>query len=80
MRVERFKEYVRELLAGSGHPDIVRAEFEQVSGEHGATGLRVEFADGVSMLLFIVRTAPPSGENLSQPEQIVTRSGATQRA
>jgi hypothetical protein len=80
MLVERFKDYVRELLAGSGHPDIVRVALEQVSGEGGATGVRVEFADGVSMLLFIVRTAPPSGENLSQPEQIVTRSGATQRA
>lgn len=78
MRVERFKEYVRELLAGSGHPDIVRAEFEQVPGEPGPAGLRVEFADGVSMLLYVVRTAPPSGENMSQPEQIITRSGATQ--
>ena len=63
MRIDRFKELVRDVLANSGHPDITRAEFEQAPGDAGPPYLRVDFADGVSMLLAIVRTAPPSGEH-----------------
>ncbi len=80
MRVDRFKEYLRELLAGSDHPDIVRVEFEQVPGEReGLVDLRIDFADGVSIVLAIVRTAPPAGDDFSQPEKFITK-GATQSA
>ncbi|HEV2782467.1 MAG TPA: hypothetical protein VGX25_23995 [Actinophytocola sp.] len=81
MRVERFRDYVRELLTGSGHPDIVRAEFEQVPGEReGLVDLRVDFADGVSIFLAVVRTSPPTGDDFAKPEQPVTRVGATRSA
>lgn len=80
MRVERFRGYVRDLLADSGHPDITRVEFEQVPGEReGHVDVRVDFADGVSIVLAIVRTSPPGGEDISQPEKIVVKA-ATQSA
>jgi hypothetical protein len=81
MRVDRFKEYVRDLLAGSGHPDIVRVEFEQVPDEHdGLIDVRVDFADGISIMVAIVRTSPSSGDDFSQPEQVITKASATQSA
>jgi hypothetical protein len=81
MRVERFREYLRDLLAQSGHPDIVRAEFEQVPGEReGLVDLRIDFADGVSIFLAVVRTSPPTGDDFTKPEQPITKSGATPRA
>lgn len=76
MRVERFQQYVRDLLAGSGHPDIVRAEFEQVPGERkGLVDLRVDFADGVSIFMAIVRTSPPTGDDFAKLEQHVLTAG-----
>ena len=81
MRVDRFKDYLRDLLSGSGHPDIVRVELEQVPGEgNELTELRFELSDGVAVQLAIVRTSPPAGDDFSKPETPALKTSATQSA
>lgn len=76
MRVERFKNYLRDRLVSAGHPDIVSVDTYDVP-EGGATDLKVTYADGVVLYLRIVRTAPPGGDSHDQPEKIVTKQGTS---
>jgi len=49
--------------------------------EHdGFVDVRVDFADGVSIMLAIVRTSPSSGDDFSQPERVISKASANQSA
>ncbi|WP_253771588.1 hypothetical protein [Goodfellowiella coeruleoviolacea] len=74
MRVERFRQWLHQVLAESGHPGIEAvAGYEVPGGGHGRTDTVVRGTDGVALYLRVVRTAPPGGEDLSQPETVITR-------
>jgi hypothetical protein len=72
VRRDRFVDYLRDVLATSGHPDIVGVEQYDVP-EGGVSDLKVRFADGVTIYLRVVRSAPPGGDDHTKPETIVTK-------
>jgi hypothetical protein len=75
MRTRRFETHLRDLLTASGNPAIkdVRT-FSEVGYTELPYGLQVSFVTGASILLQIVRTSPPGGDNSEQAEKIVEGS------
>ncbi|HVK21242.1 MAG TPA: hypothetical protein VM677_07765 [Actinokineospora sp.] len=71
MRCDRFVELTRERLAASGHPDIASVDYYNVDGD--VRGLAVSCHDGRTIFLHITRTSPPTGDDFSQAETIVTK-------
>lgn len=72
MRVERFKEYLRESLAGAGNPGITGVDTFPVPNDE-VTGIKVTCSDGITIYLQVVRTSAPGGDDHSKPETIVTK-------
>jgi hypothetical protein len=76
MRFERLMPVLRDLLAEYDHPDVSSVETAPMPGnDHPPSELRVTFTDGTTMILHVVRTAPPGGEPDGTPEKIVYKSG-----
>jgi hypothetical protein len=73
VRRDRFVGYLGELLGNSGHPDIAKVTRYDVP-EGGVTDLKVGCADGTSIYLRIVRSAPPGGDDHTAAEKIVTKN------
>jgi hypothetical protein len=76
MRFERLMPILRDLLSESGHSDLTSVETVPMPGnDHPIPELRVTCTDGTTMILHVVRTAPPGGEPDGAPEKIVYKPG-----
>lgn len=78
MNVGEFKDYLRGLLVDSGNPAIAGVDFYHVA--HNDVPLRdlaVRGADGVTLYLDIVRTAPPGGDKPDARTVAKTEPGVT---
>ncbi|CAM3412911.1 hypothetical protein KIPE111705_07170 [Kibdelosporangium persicum] len=73
MRVERFKDYLREKIIGL--PDV--ASVDTYAVDDAITGIKVTGTDGVELYLHVVRTSPNGGDNHNEPEKIVTKHAVT---
>ncbi|MEV5408634.1 hypothetical protein AB0K60_07325 [Thermopolyspora sp. NPDC052614] len=71
MRAARFERYLRDLLAGSGNLAIKDVmTFGEVGYDSLPNGLQVSFLTGARIYLQVVRTSPPGGDSLDNPEII----------
>jgi hypothetical protein len=76
VRIDRFKEYLRETIAGSGHPGVTGVDTFPVPHDE-ITGIKVTCSDGITIYLQVVRTSAPGGDDPGAPETIVTKHTAT---
>lgn len=74
MRVQRFQAYFRGLLESASDAGIAEIEEYEVPGHEGRPNLRIRGADGVTIDLVIVATAPTGGDDHNKPEAIVAKS------
>ncbi|MCP2258884.1 hypothetical protein LX15_002582 [Streptoalloteichus tenebrarius] len=70
MRNPRFLELFRKTV--SAWPEVTEVESVDQGGQGVAQ--RITFSDGVQIDLRIVNSAPPSGDDYTKPETIVTKN------
>lgn len=74
MRIDRFQEYLRGLLASAQDAGIAGIEEYRSPGREGRTNLRVRGEDGISIDLVIVGTARTGGDDHGKPEEITEKT------
>lgn len=74
MRVQRFQAYFRGLLESAPDAGIEAIEEYEIAGTEGRPNLRIRGADGVTIDLVIVGTAPTGGDDHNKPESITQKS------
>jgi len=74
MRVRRFQEYFRGLLASASDSGIAAVEEYAEPGTENRPNLRIRGTDGVTVDLVIVGTAKRGGDDHTKPEVVLVKS------
>ncbi|WP_326637005.1 hypothetical protein OG884_25700 [Streptosporangium sp. NBC_01755] len=72
MRPKRFEMFMKDQLTGSGSDSIKSvATFDEIAFTSKPCGLQIEFVTGARVMLQIVRSSPPGGEDFGQDEKVI---------